>query len=76
MRTIKRECLDKMILVSERHMRYVIEQFMIHYLAERPHQGLGNKRLAQPEEPPPREGRVVCRERLGGLLRSYHRQAA
>ena len=43
---------------------------------DRPHQGMGNRRLTEPAEPPPKEGRVLCRERLGGLLKSYYRQAA
>ena len=35
-----------------------------------------NRRLTEPVEPEPLEGEVVCRQRLGGLLKSYYRQAA
>ena len=49
---------------------------MEHYHTERPHQGLGNRRIIEPAEPRPTEGPVLCRERLGGLLKSYYRQAA
>ena len=75
-RSAKRECLDKMILFGERHVRYVVEQYAEHHNTERPHQGLGNRVITPPGKPPPRDGPVKCRERLGGLLRSYHREAA
>jgi len=42
-RTIKRECLDKMILFGEKHVRHVVDEFIDHYNKERPHQGLGNR---------------------------------
>ena len=75
-RAIKRECLDKMVLFGERHVRHVIEEYVEHYNTERPHQGIGNLRINAPEHPPPRAGPVTCRERLGGLLKSYYREAA
>jgi len=40
-----------MILFGERHIRYVIGEYVKHYLAERPHQGLGNVRVQAPETP-------------------------
>jgi transposase InsO family protein len=73
---IKREALSKMILFGERHVRYVVEQYAEHYNLERPHQGIGNRRIVEPDEPPPRDGPVRCRQRLGGLLKSYYRQTA
>jgi len=75
-RTIKRECLDKMILFGESHLRHVIEEYVEHYNTERPHQGIGNRLITEPPGPPPRDGPVLCQERLGGLLKSYHREAA
>jgi putative transposase len=75
--SIKHECLNKMILIGEKHVRYVINEYVEHYYnEERPHQGLGNRRIIQPAEPMPTEGPVLCRERLGGLLKTYYRQAA
>jgi hypothetical protein len=47
-----------------------------HYNHERPHQGLGNQLVVRPAKDPPEKGRVRCRQRLGGLLKSYYRQAA
>jgi putative transposase len=74
---IRRECLNKMILIGERHVRYVIEQYVDHYYNhERPHQGIGNRRIIEPADPMPKEGPVFCRERLGGLLKTYYRKAA
>jgi len=45
------------------------------YLRERPHRVLG-RRIIEPETPMPTEGEVLCRERLGGLLKTYYRKAA
>ena len=73
---IRREVLNKLILFGESHVRHVIEQYAEHYNTERPHQGVGNRPLTEPVEPPPKEGIVQCRERLGGLLKSYYREAA
>jgi len=75
-RNIKREALNKMILFGERHVRYVVEQYVEHYNLERPHKGLGYSRPVEPDKPPTREGEVKCHERLGGLLKSYYREAA
>lgn len=75
-RNIKRECLDKMVLFGERHVRYVCTQYIEHYNEERPHKGLDYRRPVEPDAPPCRDGPVQCRERLGGLLKSYFREAA
>jgi len=45
-------------------------------MAARPHQGLGNQRIGETDAPPLVEGPVLCRERLGGLLKSYYREPA
>jgi putative transposase len=74
--TIQNECTDKMIFFGEKHLRYVVSQFVDHYHEERPHQGLGNRRIILPAHDPPTKGRVFCRQRLGGLLKSYYRKAA
>ena len=74
-RSIKSECLGRMIFFGEKQLRRAIEQFMIHYHEERNHQGLGNE-LIRPDGSVGRtDGEVCCRERLGGLLRYYHRAA-
>ena len=47
--SIKSECLNKMILFGERHLRYVVEQYNSHYLTERPHRVLG-RRIIEPDD--------------------------
>jgi hypothetical protein len=74
-RSIKSECLDRMILIGEGSLRRAVGQFCEHYHRERNHQGLEN-RIIEREFGPAGEGEVNCRERLGGLLRYYHRDAA
>jgi len=75
--SIKYECLNKMIPLGEKHLAYVIDQYMEHYNQERPHQGLGNRRLSGTSAMAfPRDGPVRCRERLGGLLKTYFQKAA
>jgi putative transposase len=74
-RTIKEECLERMILIGEGSLRRAVDQFCEHYHRERNHQGLGNT-IIEPEFSSTRGGEVGCRERLGGLLRYYYRDAA
>ena len=72
-RTIKEEALDRMLIFGERHLNHVLKEFEEYYHNERPHQSLENGFIngQQPRE----EGKVQCRERLGGLLKYYHRAA-
>ena len=72
-RSIKSECLNKMLIFGERHLRYVVNEYMEHYHTERPHQGIGNNIITP--LPQPKDGKIVCQERLGGLLKSYRRAA-
>jgi transposase InsO family protein len=74
-RSIKEECLDRVIPLGEAHLRELIREYMIHYHEERPHQGLGG-RLIQPADDHAADGPLVRRERLGGLLNYYYREAA
>ena len=72
--SIKSECLDRMVLIGERHLRRAIGNYVEHYHLERCHQGLGNRPIA--EVPKPSEGAVLRHERLGGFLSHYYRDAA
>jgi putative transposase len=73
-RSIRAECLDRLILFGERRLLRALDEFVAHYHGERNHQGLGNG-LIMPEARPLQGTHVRCRERLGGLLRYYHRAA-
>jgi putative transposase len=73
-RSIRKECLDRLILFGERRLRHVLDQYVAHYHGERNHQGLGNELIA-PEYGQNDGTDVGCRERLGSLLRYYHRAA-
>ncbi len=76
MRSIKAECLDRMIFFGEDSLRRAVREYLVHYHAERNHQGLDNAIIAPLPSPAKAVGRVRCRERLGGMLRYYHREAA
>ena len=74
--SIKSECLNRMIPLGERHLRSAITEFIRHYHGERPHQGLDSN-LIEPDETAGRsEGPIACRQRVGGMLRYYYREAA
>jgi hypothetical protein len=75
-RSVKEECLSKVILFGERSLRRALSEYVDHFHAERNHQGKGNVLLFPRDTHRHRQGRVRCRERLGGLLRYYHREAA
>jgi putative transposase len=70
-RSVKEECLSKVILLGERSLRRALNGFVEHYHAERNHQGKGNVLLFPCDTHVRRDGPVQCRERLGGLLRLY-----
>jgi putative transposase len=73
-RSVKAECLDRLIPVGERHLRGALAEFLVHYHRERNHQGLGNE-LIDGDGGPHHGGRVQRRQRIGGLLSYYHRAA-
>jgi putative transposase len=77
--TIQDECLNHLVFFGERHLRFVVKEFMVHYHSERFHQGLGGQ-LINKEAVSANDnragGKVVCRSRLGGMLNFYYREAA
>jgi putative transposase len=75
-RSVKEECLERMIFFGERSLQVAVAEFLSHFHAERNHQGLGNRLTEPGEEVGRTAGAVACRERLGGILRYYYRQAA
>src|SRR5262245_61459000 len=73
-RAIKEECLDRLVILGEAHLRQALGAFTTHYHQERNHQGL-HDRLIAPAPMGPSDGTIRCRPRLGGLLRYYYRAA-
>ena len=75
--TFRRECLDHIVIVNERHLRRVLREFVGHYNGARPHQAL---ELQVPEpragSPPATAGHIISRPVLGGLTHEYERAAA
>jgi putative transposase len=74
--TLRRECLDHLLILGERHLRQVLAEYARHYNSHRPHQGL------QQEAPQRQLGRLVDvtapierRKALGGLINEYRRAA-
>jgi putative transposase len=74
MRSIKEECLNRMIFFGEKSLNNAVKEYLEHYHTERNHQGLDNQ-LIDPTELLA-DGQLDCRERLGGMLKYYHRTAA
>jgi hypothetical protein len=66
-KSVKEECLSKIILFGERSLRRALCEYVEHYHAERNHQGKDNVLLFPRTTDIQHEGAVQCRERLGGL---------
>ena len=75
-RSIKDECLARMILFGEASLRRALREYDSHYHIERNHQGVGNRLLKPVDRICSTNDPIRCRERLGGLLNFYYRQAA
>jgi hypothetical protein len=76
MKSIKDESLSRLIFFGENMLRNAVRQFLEHYHTERNHQSLGNKIIEPDDGVGQTTGEIMCRERLGGMLRYYHRTAA
>jgi hypothetical protein len=78
-RSVKEECLSKLIFFGENSLRHALKEYVAPHHQERNHQGKDNL-LLFPESASAQtnglEDAIQCRERLGGLLRFYHREAA
>lgn len=73
-KSVKTECLNHLILSSVQQLEYALEQYCQYYHHERIHQSLG--RIIKPKHATNENAEIQCIERLGGLLKSYHRLAA
>jgi putative transposase len=71
--TVRREVLDRMLILGGGQLRLVLAEFVDHYNVHRPHRALGQLPPVGPGEPAVvvPAGRVVRRDRLGGLIHEY-----
>ncbi len=76
MKSIKDESLSRLIFFGENMLRNTVRQFLEHYQTERNHRLLDNKIIEPDNNVGQTTGEIICRERLGGILRYYHRTAA
>jgi len=74
--TIRRDCLDHVIVLNERHLRRVLKEYLAYYHGSRTHLGLGKDAPEPRTTQAPDIGPVVAEPVLGGLRHRYHRQAA
>jgi putative transposase len=77
-RFVRTECLDWLLILGPHQLDRVMRVFFEHYNSERPHRALGRcpPTPAQPTRPPPADGAIKRRDRLGGLAHEYYRAAA
>jgi len=81
--SIGQECLDRFVIFGPKHMDHLCREYLEYYHQDRPHQGLENELLVQPDAKAIYELSTIvrlrdirCKRRLGGLLKSYSRKAA
>jgi putative transposase len=74
--TLRRELLDRLLIVNEHHLRQVLTEYLLHYNTARPHRALGQLAPAQAGTRPPQinlaEHRIRRKQVLGGLTHEYH----
>ena len=73
--TARRECLDRLLIVNERHLRHVLDQYVNHYNRHRPHRSLHQQPPARLTAVPTPAGTVHRHKVLGGLINEYRQVA-
>ena len=73
--SIRRECLDHVIVLNERHLRRLLRSYLAYYNVTRPHQSLHNDSPHRREVQAPTAGRIVAIPKVGGLHHCYQRAA-
>ncbi len=74
-RSVREECLDKLLIVGEGHLRRVLIEYVAYYNHARPHQGI-DQQIPVRLDRIARDGPIARRDILGGVLHDYHRHAA
>ena len=73
-RTVRHECLNKLLIVNQAHLRRVLSEYVVYYNSARPHQGL-QQQLPIPSPSLNRDGPVFSYPVLSGLIHDYYRAA-
>jgi putative transposase len=74
---LKRECLNFFVCFSLPQLDHIVRSWVGHYNTRRPHRGFGmGNRVLDADFRPQKHGPVRCRKQLGGLIKSYYREAA
>ena len=73
--TLRRECLDHILILGEGNLRKVLAEFARHYNGHRPHQSLQQQAPHRPRRAIDITARIKRRQILGGLISEYHRAA-
>ena len=73
--SIRRECLDHLIILNERHLRRILSDYFTYHQRSRPHLALDRNAPVPRRVEPPSEGRVVAIQQVGGLHHRYRRAA-
>ena len=74
-RTARQDCLDHLLVLSQRHLEIVLSEYIRHYNEARPHRGL---QLTQPAPRPMvshTDAKIIRRDVLGGIVHEYERAA-
>jgi putative transposase len=74
-RSVREECLDRLIIFNERHLRRVLREYVFYFNARRPHQGI-EQDSPLGLEPVATDGPIRYGNVLGGIIRDYYREAA
>ena len=74
-RTVREECLDKLIIINQQHLRQVMLEYISYYNSARPHQGI-DQHIPVPQNTAVADsGSIVCYDVLGGIIHEYQRAA-
>lgn len=74
-RSVREECLDKLLIINQMHLRRVMRDYVEFFNTARPHQGL-EQQIPIPKASGQGHGPVRCRTVLGGIIHDYYREAA
>ncbi len=73
-RSVREECLDKLLVINETHLRRVLHEYVTYYNNARPHQGI-DQQSPNPRMAVRNTGPVKCHDVLGGIIHDYYRAA-